>query len=243
MYRSFRRVIDIVVSLSAIIIFLPVFLLVILLLKLTGDGEVFYFQERIGFRSKPFYIFKFATMKKNGDKMGTRDVTVKNDPRLLPLGRFLRKTKLNELPQLFNILIGDMTLIGPRPLTIEGFERYSKEVQNIIYKISPGLTGIGSIIFRDEETIVSHFTDFEKVYRNINKYKGKLEIWYQQNEGFKTDLLIVFLTAYSIIFPKQKLTYKVFTSLPAVESDDGDEVSIKISYFMRREMAKEEMKF
>ncbi|MEJ7677606.1 MAG: sugar transferase [Segetibacter sp.] len=94
------------------------------------------------------------------------------------MGKFLRMTKINELPQLVNILKGDMTLIGPRPLIMAGFERYSKEVQKIIYNVKPGITGIGSVIFRDEETIVSHFTNYEEVYKNINSYKGRLEIWY-----------------------------------------------------------------
>jgi lipopolysaccharide/colanic/teichoic acid biosynthesis glycosyltransferase len=206
-----------------------------LLLRLTGDGEVFYLQERVGYKNRKFRIIKFATMVKDGDKIGNGEFTVKNDPRLRPFGKVLRKTKLNELPQIINILKSDMTLIGPRPLMDKGFERYSREVQNIIYNIRPGLTGIGSIIFRDEETIVSHFTDLEKVYRNINRYKGQLEIWYQKKQSFKTDMLIVFLTVYSIVFPTQHITFDVFKDLPVIEKD---ELNLSVMLFRNRPIAK-----
>jgi lipopolysaccharide/colanic/teichoic acid biosynthesis glycosyltransferase len=235
MYKATKRLTDVVVSLIVLIISLPVFLIVMLLLRLTGDGEVFYLQERVGYKNRKFRIIKFATMIKDGDKIGNGEFTVKNDPRLRPFGKVLRKTKLNELPQIINILKGDMTLIGPRPLMGKGFERYSREVQNIIYNIRPGLTGIGSIIFRDEETIVSHFTDLEKVYRNINRYKGQLEIWYQKKQSFKTDMLIVFLTAYSIVFPTQHITFDVFKDLPVIEKD---ELNLSVMLFRNRPIAK-----
>ncbi len=220
MYKSSKRVIDVMIGSVLLLLSLPLLLVIILLLKVTGDGEVFYLQERIGYKNRKFYIWKFATMVKNSLNIGTGGITVKNDPRLLPMGKFLRKTKINELPQLINILKGDMTLIGPRPLILTGFERYTREVQKIIYNVKPGITGIGSVIFRDEETIVSHFTNYEEVYKNINSYKGKLEIWYQQNQSYKTDFLIVFLTVYSIAFPKQHLTYKIFKNLPVPENTD-----------------------
>lgn len=219
MYHPTKRLIDIVFSTAVLIIALPVFVLIILLLLITGDGHIFYRQERIGYKTRPFYILKFATMQKDSDHTGTRDVTVKNDPRLLPLGKILRKTKLNELPQLINILKGDMTLIGPRPLMPKGFLRYTEDVRNVIYNIKPGLTGIGSIIFCHEVKLVATNTDHETLYRNINKQKGRLEIWYQQNQGVRIDLLILFLTAVSIVYPAQKLTYRMFKTLPVLEME------------------------
>jgi lipopolysaccharide/colanic/teichoic acid biosynthesis glycosyltransferase len=198
---------------------LPLIVVLILLLKFTGDGEVFYLQERVGYKNRRFLIWKFATMSRNAHKIGTGEFTVTNDPRLIPMGKFLRKSKLNELPQIFNILKGDMTLVGPRPFIPTAFQRYSEEVQKKIYNVKPGITGIGSVVFRDEEQLVSNCTDFEKLYRNINGYKGKLEMWYQENLSFKTDLCIIFLTAYSIIFPKQNLTSKFFKNLPQENSE------------------------
>src|SRR5689334_22110935 len=121
MYKFTKRLIDILFAMTVLIIELPMFFVIMLLLLIAGEGQVFYRQERIGYKNRPFKIFKFATMKKDSDNTGTGDITIKNDPRLLPLGKFLRKTKLNELPQIFNILTGEMTLVGPRPLMHKGF--------------------------------------------------------------------------------------------------------------------------
>ena len=100
-------------------------------------------------------IYKFATMVKNSPNIGTGDVTLRNDPRVTKAGKFLRESKLNELPQLFNIFMGDISVIGPRPLMRAGFNRYSLNFQNSVYNVKPGLTGIGSIIFRDEEELIT----------------------------------------------------------------------------------------
>ena len=114
-------------------------------------------------------IFKFATMMKNSPNIGSGDVTLRNDPRVTIIGKYLRESKLNEVPQLFNILIGDISIIGPRPLMREGFNRYSLKFQNSVYNVKPGLTGIGSIVFRDEEKIItdSNLTPHE-CYKKIN---------------------------------------------------------------------------
>ena len=230
MYLFSKRAIDILFALIVLLISFPLIAALIFLLKVTGDGEVFYLQERVGYKNRRFYMWKFATMSRNADKIGSGEFTVKNDPRLIPMGKFLRMSKLNELPQFFNILKGDMTLVGPRPLIYSAFKRYSDEVQRNIYNVRPGLTGIGSVMFRDEEVLVSKATDFEQLYKQINGCKGKLEMWYQQNLSFRTDLLIIFLTAYSIFFPKQKLTYKVFKNLPLedyIELDSSAQTKTK----------------
>ena len=125
MYNFFKRLLDIIVSLFSLIILLPVFIPIIIILKFSAEGEVFYFQERIGINNSRFQIWKFATMLKNSMNMGSGSITLQNDFRVTKIGKFLRKTKINELPQLLNVLIGDMSLIGPRPMTDEGYKSFS----------------------------------------------------------------------------------------------------------------------
>ncbi len=216
MYIIIKRIFDLLFSLLSLIILLPIFLPVVIILLLTGEHAVFYKQERVGFKNKIFNILKFATMLKNSPNIGSKDLTTRNDPRVLPFGRFLRKSKLNELPQLINILIGDMSFVGPRPLMKSGFDRYSDEMKSEVYNVRPGLTGIGSIVFRDEELIItnSKLTP-EQTYRDIIlPYKGALEIWYQQHQNFFTDFMLMFLTAWYVVFPKSNLVHKVFPTLP-----------------------------
>jgi lipopolysaccharide/colanic/teichoic acid biosynthesis glycosyltransferase len=216
MYKYFKRFFDIVFSLIALIILLPVFIPVIIILLLTGEHEVFYQQERVGYKNSIFGIWKFATMLKNSPNIGSKDLTLRNDPRVTSFGKFLRKSKINELPQLINILTGDMSFTGPRPLMKSGFDRYSDEMKAKVYNVKPGLTGIGSIVFRDEELIMTKSNlSPEECYRTvILPNKGALEIWYQQHLSFFTDFMILFLTAWCIFFPHNKLVYKVFPSLP-----------------------------
>ncbi len=216
MYSFIKRFFDVVFSLIALLLLLPVFIPVILLLLLTGEHRVFYRQQRIGYQNNTFRIWKFATMLKNSPNMGNGDVTTRNDPRVTKVGRFLRISKLNELPQLINILSGDMSFVGPRPLMKVSFERYSDEMKEKIYRIKPGLTGIGSILFRDEELIVSqsNLPPHECYRQVILPYKGKVEMWYQQNVSFLTDLFILFMTGWSIVSPRTNFIYSVFPSLP-----------------------------
>lgn len=216
MYKLIKRFFDIVFSLVALIILLPVFIPIIILLLLTGEHEVFFKQERVGFKNSIFKIWKFATMLKNSPNMGHGDMTVRKDPRITFMGRFLRQSKINELPQVINILTGDMSFVGPRPLMKVGFDRYSEEMKSKVYNTRPGLTGIGSIVFRDEELIITQSKlPPQECYRDvILPYKGALEVWYQQNQHFYTDFMILFLTAWYVAFPKSDLVYKTFPSLP-----------------------------
>jgi lipopolysaccharide/colanic/teichoic acid biosynthesis glycosyltransferase len=185
-------------------------------LLLTGEHYVFYFQKRIGHKNRPFNILKFATMLKNSPNMAGGLHTLRRDPRLMPLGGFLRKTKINELPQLINILIGDMSMVGPRPLVDKTFNPYSDFIKANIYNVKPGLTGIGSIVFRDEEKLLSEakLAPHEFYIQHIAPFKGELEIWYQQNLSFYTDMMLIFLTAWAIFFPKSDLVYRIFKNLP-----------------------------
>ena len=164
-------------------------------------------------------IFKFATMLKNSSKMAGGIITVQNDPRVTFIGGFLRKSKINELPQLLNIIIGDMSVVGARPVMPVSFESYPEEIQKVIYNVKPGLTGIGSIIFRDEEDIITKVKsdggDIWDFYKNtIYPFKGELEIWYQKNKSFLLDIKLIFITAYVIFFSNSKIYDKLFTDLP-----------------------------
>ena len=186
-----------------------------LLLRLTGEHEVFFLQERIGMHGKPFKLFKFATMLKNSPSTGTGTITIKNDPRVLPIGKFLRSTKINELPQIINILLGDMSVIGPRPLTHQTFNAYSDIVQKNITNVRPGLSGIGSIIFRDEENILTYeknplffYSDF------IAPYKGELECWFVDNNSIMNYFKLILVTVCIVLFPKTQIAWFFFNNLP-----------------------------
>lgn len=219
MYRIIKRIIDILLSLLALIILIPLFIPIMIGLKLTGEGYIFYFQKRIGKNSKYFDIWKFATMLKESPNIGTGMITIKNDPRLTPMGAFLRKSKINELPQIVNVLLGDMSIVGPRPTVNKHADAYGNELRDRIYQIKPGITGIGSIIFRDEENILSKYEGdpFEIYKKIIIPYKSEVELWYQTQMSLLTDLKIVFLTAFVIFFPKTNIVYKVFPSIPKRE--------------------------
>jgi lipopolysaccharide/colanic/teichoic acid biosynthesis glycosyltransferase len=220
MYNFFKRLLDIAVSFLTLIILLPVFIPIIIILRLSAEGEVFYFQERYGIHNSRFKIWKFATMLKNSMNLGSGAITLHNDFRVTKIGVFLRKTKINELPQIINILKGDISLVGPRPLVAKTFSAYNEEVQSKIYNVKPGLTGIGSIIFRDEEFIISAVTnedphDFYK--RVIAPYKGQLEMWYQKNCSLYLDFQLIFITAWVILVPETRIYQQWFKDLPKRE--------------------------
>lgn len=218
MYKIIKRIFDFTMALLALTVLSPLLIPVIIGLLLTGEHYVFYFQERIGKGGKLFDIWKFATMLKNSPNIGTGTVTTRNDPRVLPMGKFLRKTKINELPQLINILIGNMSIIGPRPLVKKTYEAYAEDVKECISKVTPGLSGIGSVIFRDEEYYVSKAKDpVEFARQYIQPQKGELEKWYYHNRSLYVDFMIIFLTCWVIVFPKSDLVYKVFKTLPRLD--------------------------
>ena len=210
-----QRFFDIVFSCLAMLFLCPVFFVTIVILKLTGEGEIFYRQARVGYQGHTFTLLKFATMLKDSPFMGTGSITIANDPRVLPLGKFLRKSKINELPQLINVLSGNMSLIGPRPLTAENFKDYSSNIQNSIIKVKPGLSGIGSIVFRDEEKLINNPLVAKEVYHNeIAPYKGTLEMWYSENNNLTTYFKLIFLTILVIITSDSKVVWKLLPNLP-----------------------------
>jgi lipopolysaccharide/colanic/teichoic acid biosynthesis glycosyltransferase len=212
------RIIDVLLALLALLVLLPLFIPIVVILLLTGEHKVFYLQTRVGYKNKDFKIIKFATMLSNSPNMGSGSLTLKNDPRVLPFGSFLRKTKINELPQILNIIIGDLSIVGPRPQMQVDFEKYSDDVQNKIYNVRPGLTGIGSIIFRDEESLISLAAENENPHdfykRVIAPYKGELEIWYHSHRSLFLDFQLIFMTAWAIVSPETRLYEKWFKDLP-----------------------------
>ena len=216
MKRIIKRLFDLTIAvLSLLLLFAPM-ILVMIILKFTGEGEIFYLQKRLGYLNNEFKIIKFATMVKNSPNIGTGSLTLRGDPRVLPFGNFLRKSKINELPQIFNVIIGNMSIVGPRPQMKVDFDKFPPKKRNEIYKSKPGITGIGSIIFRDEEKWISNFNgDKHEFYKNkIAPYKTDVELWYHKNQSMFVDVKLVILTAWVIIFPNSDFVERIFKSLP-----------------------------
>ena len=211
----FQRIFDVLFSLFALALISPLLIPIALILSVTGENQIFYKQERLGRNANKFYLLKFATMLKDSPNLGSGTITLKNDPRILPLGRVLRKTKINELPQLFNILRGDMSFIGPRPLTSETFSAYSIEVQQQISSVLPGLSGVGSIVFRDEESLLDSAGSSVEFYHTvIAPYKGALENWYVQNISLVNYFKLILLTILVVVSPRSRLIWWMFRDLP-----------------------------
>ncbi len=214
------RVFDVFATTLGLAFLLPLLIIISLILRFSGEGEVFYKQVRIGRGGKPFCIYKFATMVKNSSMIGSGELTEYNDPRVLPVGRFLRKSKLNELPQLFNVFKGDMSLVGPRPQTPRYFNLYSKTSRELISEVRPGVTGIGSLIFRDEEEIFRKSQNATLLDDTvITPFKGELEEWYSLNQSFYLFLKILFLTIFAVVLPRYIKPENYFDGLPEIPSE------------------------
>ena len=207
------RFFDIFFSTLFILLLTPFFFIIIIFLKFTGEGEIFFLQKRVGIDEKLFKVIKFVTMLKESPHTETGSVTIKNDPRILKYGNFLRKTKINELPQLINILLGDMSFIGPRPLTLDVFNKYPLEIRKKISKIKPGLSGIGSIYFRNEENFLSSSSFQSNFYQSLVNYKGRLEMWYIDNISIKNYFYLIALTIIVLFYSNINFN-KIFLKLP-----------------------------
>lgn len=210
-----QRLLDIFFSGVAITVLSIILIPIACLLRITGEGEVFYKQTRVGKNGNHFRLIKFATMLKDSPSIGSGEITIKNDPRVLPLGKFLRKSKINELPQLWNIFIGDMSIVGPRPMVPNTYSRYPVEAQKVLNTVRPGLTGIGSIIFRDEERLLDGLINPAEFYNKyITPHKSNLERWFVQNNSLSLYIKIIFVTAWVVIFPSSKIAEKAFQGIP-----------------------------
>lgn len=219
------RLFDLCFSIVIIIILLPIALPIILTLRFSGEGEIFYRQSRIGYKGTKFEVIKFATMLKNSQSIGTGTITVKDDPRVLPFGKFLRKSKINELPQLINVLRGDMSFIGPRPLTVETFCLYEEETQNIITSVQPGLSGLGSIVFRSEENLLSEAGNAKEFYSmHIAPYKASLELWYVEHRSLKLNVVLMFITIYIVFFPNSTAGIRSLKNIPQMSTTLRDKM-------------------
>ena len=222
-----ERFFDIVFSGLSLLLLSPLLVPLAIILKCSGEGEVFFLQERVGKEGKLFKLFKFATMLKDSPNLGTGTVTIRDDPRVLPIGQFLRKTKINELPQLLNIFFGNMSVIGPRPLTAQTFGSYSASTQSVIKQVRPGLSGVGSIIFRGEEDIMHGATASVDFYDNvIAPYKGALEEWFVSNKSLYIYFMAIFTTVWAVLFPKTTVAWTVFKGLP----EPPEELKLALNY-------------
>lgn len=218
-----QRIFDVVFSGLALLVLAPLMLPLICLLRLTGEGEVFFLQPRVGRNGELFKLFKFATMLKDSPNIGTGTVTLHQDNRVLPLGGFLRSAKINELPQLINIFIGEMSIIGPRPQTQRCFDAFPKSAQHSIAKVPPGLSGIGSIIFRREEEMMHFNMEPDKFYDEvIMPFKGSLEQWYVENRSMRNYFVLIALTVWVVVFKKSDMIWKSFDGLPKPPEELGE---------------------
>jgi lipopolysaccharide/colanic/teichoic acid biosynthesis glycosyltransferase len=222
-----QRFFDIVFSGIALLLLSPLLIPIVMLLRFTGEGEIFFLQDRVGKDGRLFKLYKFATMLKNSPNMSTGTVTVKNDPRVLPVGRFLRKTKINELPQLLNIFFGDMSIVGPRPQTVRCFNAFPVELQNTIKHVRPGLSGLGPIVFRAEEDILAEHSGACDFYDCvIAPYKGVVEAWYVENQSLYIYFTVIAVTAWVVLFSGSDLVWRVFQGLPV----PPDELKSSLNY-------------
>lgn len=210
-----QRFFDVFFSALALLVLSPLLIPIALMLRFSGEGEIFFTQERVGKGGVPFKLYKFATMLRDSPNLGTGTVTLKDDPRVLPVGKFLRKTKLNELPQLLNIFLGDISIVGPRPLTHRCFIAFPKHLQDVIVSVKPGMSGIGPIVFRAEENILAGSSASVDYYDHvIAPYKGQVEAWYVDHQSLASYFAVIFVTIWVVLFPASSAVWRVFKELP-----------------------------
>jgi len=192
-----KRIFDEVAVLSGLLLIWPGFVLIFLLIKLTSPGPVLYAQTRVGLQGRLFRLYKFRSMVPGADELGS-SVTVRGDARITPVGRFLRRTKLDELPQLWNVLIGDMSLVGPRPEVPEIVEHYTPAMRRIL-DVRPGITSVASLHFRDEENILATFDNPDRVYTAaLVPFKILLAMAHVDQQSLWFDLKILIMTIYGV---------------------------------------------
>lgn len=188
---------DFLLALVFLIILLPVYIIISLAIIIDSGFPVFYKADRGGYKGIPFKIFKFRSMVKNADKIGG-GTTALNDPRITRVGAFLRKTKLDEIPQLFNILNGTMSFIGPRPELLKYTNQYQGE-EKLILEVRPGITDYSSIEFINLDEIVGGENADEMYEKHVLKKKNQLRIKYARTVSFTTDIKLFFLTVFKTI--------------------------------------------
>ena len=214
-YYYFKRVVDIITALLGLVVVSPLLAIAIVLLLLSGETSPILMQYRVGVGAKLFRFYKLRTMKRDKDGFSS-SLTLANDNRVTFLGRVLRATKIDELPQLFNVINGDLSLVGPRALMPEIFAHYLREDQLIIGSIRPGVTGLGSVIFRNEQYLLRKFSEpSEKTYKErIAPAKAELEKWYISRQGFFLDVKILVITLWLLFYSRSKIAWRLIGRLP-----------------------------
>lgn len=185
-----RRLFDIVFSILALLSCFPLMLLVAILIKLGSKGRVFFLQQRVGKDNKPFWIYKFRTMREKHSKQNKIDYVKAGDPRITKFGKILRNTSIDELPQFWNVLKGEMSVVGPRPLPLLEVKNLSKNIPNFNerHKVKPGITGWVQV--SDMRSCVDNLSDF--------KSRLDMDLWYIQNHTFLLDMKIILKTVWTI---------------------------------------------
>lgn len=193
-----KRLFDITTSCIGLLFLLPLFFAIAIFVKLDSPGPVFFKQKRIGKNFKPFLLYKFRSMQIDASKKGP-NITAGGDPRITKIGRFLRKTKIDELPQLFNVLKGDMSVVGPRPEVERYVELFRNDYERVL-TVKPGITDYATIEFRDEEGVLKKYGDPETGYiKEVLPLKVELYKKYLRDKSLFTDLKLIFLTFWKII--------------------------------------------
>ncbi len=194
-----KRSFDIIACSIVLLVISPVLLLIAIIIKLNSSGPAFYIQTRIGKNRIEFRMIKFRSMTVDADRKGPL-VTASGDSRITPIGRILRRTKLDELPELWNVLKGDMSLVGPRPEVPRYIEHYKPEWEHI-FSVKPGITDLATLQFRDEEACLNGASDYEQAYIEVVlPIKMKLALEYVDKQSFWFDIKILLLTVWAISF-------------------------------------------
>ncbi len=193
-----KRLFDILASLLGLLILSPILIIIAILIKIDSKGGVFYRQVRVGKNERDFRIYKFRTMRLNADRLGLLTVGGK-DPRVTSIGYYLRKYKLDELPQLINVLIGQMSFVGPRPEVRQYVDLYTQEQRKVL-EVRPGITDLASIAFRNENELLAKQDDPDKYYIEvIMPEKIRINLQYIAQKTFWTDITVIFKTFRAIL--------------------------------------------
>lgn len=194
-YFFFKRIFDLFFAFFGLLFLFPFFIIIGILIKLDSKGSIFYLQERIGFNGKPFKIWKFRTMVMDADKKGT-PLTLHQDPRITKVGRFLRKTKIDELPQLINVIIGNMSLVGPRPEVKKFVDLYTHEQKKVL-QFKPGITDKASLQYKQEHELLKNQPNPEEFYiTHIIPEKNHINQEYMGSATFFSDLICILKTIF-----------------------------------------------
>jgi lipopolysaccharide/colanic/teichoic acid biosynthesis glycosyltransferase len=192
-----KRIFDLTFSTLGLIALAPIFLIISIIIKLDSQGAIFFRQERVGLNGKPFRIFKFRTMKTANSGL---KITVGSDSRITKIGAFLRKYKIDELPQFINILVGEMSFVGPRPEVPEYVKYYSEANRKIVLSVPPGITDLASIKFKNENDILAKEANPEQAYiTKIMPKKLRYCRFYVQNQSLCYDVVIMWKTVWAVI--------------------------------------------